>query len=153
MRMTKTNTNRTMDMAAMCTDVAHMMFMRDVHRQMIEDQYVLFPLADASSMRFGNVMMAEYFFIKGKDDLLRAGASAISLKASLPRDAPFPDDAFAFSELHNSIIVSVSGHHIWPTTALGQKKSNLSPQAAQFHSQGASGKPFLEGCCGLHQII
>ena len=132
MRITKTNTNRTLDTLKMYTDVAHMMFMRDIHRQMIKDQYVLFPLADASSLRFGNVMMAEYFFIKGKDDLLRAGASAILLKTSLPRDAPFPDDAFTFSELHNSIIVSVSGHHVWPTTALGQRKSNLPHKLHSF---------------------
>ena len=77
MRTTQTNTNRTMDAVKMFIDVAYMMYMRDVHSEMIKNQYVLFPLADASSLKVGNVMMAEYFFIKGKDSLLRAGASAL----------------------------------------------------------------------------
>ena len=132
MRMTKTNTNRTLDTAKMFTDVAHMLFMRDVHRQMIKDRYVLFPLADASSLRFGNLIMAEYFSIKGNDNLLRAGASAILLKTLLLRVGPFPEDAFGFSQLHNSIIASVSGHHVWPITVLAQKKSNLPHKLHSF---------------------
>lgn len=64
------------------------MHMRDVHQEMIRDQYVLLPLADAFRMKIGNAMMAGDFFIQGNDELLRAGASATVFK-SLRCDGPF----------------------------------------------------------------
>ena len=131
MRTTQTNTNRTMDAVKMFMDVAYMMYMRDVHSEMIKNQYVLFPLADASSLKVGNVMMAEYFFIKGKDSLLRAGASALLLKAS-PRHGPFPENVLEMSLLCNKDMESVSGHHVWPPTFLGQKRSNLAHKLHSF---------------------
>ena len=110
---------------------SYMMYMRDVHSEMIKNQYVLFPLADASSLKVGNVMMAEYFFIEGKDSLLRAGASALLLKA-LPRHGPFPEGTLEMSLVCKKDIESVSGHHVWPSTFLGQKRSNLAHKLHSF---------------------
>ena len=132
MRTTQTNTNRTVDVLKMFCDVAHMMYMKDVHQEMIKDQYVLFPLADASSLKVGNAMMAEYFFIKGKDSLLRAGAAAMLLKAVCVGHRELDEHILEASLLHNRVIESVSGHHVWPITFLGQKKSNLAHKLHSF---------------------
>ena len=132
MRTTQTNTNRTVDVLKMFCDVAHMMYMKDVHQEMIKDQYVLFPLADASSLKVGNAMMAEYFFIQGKDSLLRAGAAAMLLKAVCVGHRELDEHILEASLLHNRVIESVSGHHVWPITFLGQKKSNLAHKLHSF---------------------
>ncbi len=115
---------RRLERGRLHADVAMMLYYRDKHAQMVADNHVLYPLADSSQLRFGNVMMAEYYSIKGGADLLQAAAAAMELKR-LPRADPFPPDTLGISEVNKRIIENASGHHVMPCAFLGQRRSQL----------------------------
>ena len=107
-------------------DCAFMDHMRLVHEMMVAEECTVFPLADSSQLRVGNVFCSEYFYIMGGEALHDLGLAALNLK-SLPKNPTVADaETIVATSLSNKKLIDRhSGRHTLPAVWLGPRHPKL----------------------------
>ena len=117
----------TMTKARLTVDVGYMLWMRQRHKQMLQQLFVTFFMkVDSTPLGGNNWEVVEYEFVEG-GHLLTAGdlASSLAIQGHQCRDANLSlEDAEELTTRASQLAELVS-HHVLPLGALGTRRSNL----------------------------